>query len=557
MRDCPDIDRVYLKDPAGHPHRRAGPHAGSRRSRRQLGDTAARAALPRDDRAVAVDLLDRPRARRRGRADRLRRRWATARSLPEVRAHRWPTCARSATGSTSTTGARPGLRVLRPPGRRRGAARRGAAGLRRRVPAPPDRRRRDDHDAPPAARARASSTASTSLIEEVGRVRAELGYPIMVTPFPQMVISQALFNVIGRALRQRARPGHPLRAGQLRPADRSDRAGRARPDPRPAAGRARSRPSRRRRRPRSCAGSSARRSATRSSCCGPHMPAEQVDAMVAAGPSPRHLQPRAGPRSRPAAGAGRPPVRPRPGDLQAGPAPVRPPPPGGSRLPEPGGAVLDRLRRLRGFVLDMDGTLVLGDRNNQGLHALPGAVELVQALDERGLAVLRVHQRHREDPRGVRRTRCSSRLPGPRRRGAHPGHRGCRRLPRRGHRRVMVLGGKGITEPLEAAGIEALPPLRGTTADAVFAGWYRQELTFEALEAACFAVLEGRVSTAPPSRPSSPPRKGARWVRHAPSAPSPRHHPRTSHRRRQTVAAGTADVGPAPGRSGCRAGGGR
>ena len=36
-----------------------------------------------------------------------------------------------------------------------------------------------------------------TLVEEVGRVRAELGYPIMVTPFPQMVVSQALFNVMG------------------------------------------------------------------------------------------------------------------------------------------------------------------------------------------------------------------------------------------------------------------------------------------------------------------------------------------------------------------------
>jgi len=36
-----------------------------------------------------------------------------------------------------------------------------------------------------------------SLIDEVGRVRAELGHPIMVTPFPQMVVSQALFNLIG------------------------------------------------------------------------------------------------------------------------------------------------------------------------------------------------------------------------------------------------------------------------------------------------------------------------------------------------------------------------
>ena len=38
-----------------------------------------------------------------------------------------------------------------------------------------------------------------AVIEETERVRAELGYPIMVTPFPQMVLSQALFNVIGAA----------------------------------------------------------------------------------------------------------------------------------------------------------------------------------------------------------------------------------------------------------------------------------------------------------------------------------------------------------------------
>ena len=35
------------------------------------------------------------------------------------------------------------------------------------------------------------------MIEEVSRVRAELGYPIMVTPFPQMVMGQALSNVLG------------------------------------------------------------------------------------------------------------------------------------------------------------------------------------------------------------------------------------------------------------------------------------------------------------------------------------------------------------------------
>ncbi|HEX6519087.1 MAG TPA: hypothetical protein VF070_03620 [Streptosporangiaceae bacterium] len=35
-----------------------------------------------------------------------------------------------------------------------------------------------------------------TVLEEVSRVRAELGYPIMVTPFPQMVCGQALSNVV-------------------------------------------------------------------------------------------------------------------------------------------------------------------------------------------------------------------------------------------------------------------------------------------------------------------------------------------------------------------------
>jgi oxaloacetate decarboxylase alpha subunit len=35
------------------------------------------------------------------------------------------------------------------------------------------------------------------VIAEAERVRAELGYPIMVTPFPQMVLAQALSNVLG------------------------------------------------------------------------------------------------------------------------------------------------------------------------------------------------------------------------------------------------------------------------------------------------------------------------------------------------------------------------
>ncbi|MDH4110196.1 MAG: biotin carboxyl carrier protein [Gammaproteobacteria bacterium] len=36
------------------------------------------------------------------------------------------------------------------------------------------------------------------VIDEVTQVRAELGYPIMVTPFPQIVCAQAMFNVVAK-----------------------------------------------------------------------------------------------------------------------------------------------------------------------------------------------------------------------------------------------------------------------------------------------------------------------------------------------------------------------
>jgi oxaloacetate decarboxylase (Na+ extruding) subunit alpha len=132
-----------------------------------------------------------------------------------------------------------------------------------------------------------------TLVEEVGRVRAELGYPIMVTPFPQMVVSQALFNVIGErwsnvpdqviryATGGFGRPTAPIDPDVL---DRILDRPRARelqaepPPPSPA--------ELRRRFP----GVSDEELLLRA-----HMPGEQVDAMVAAGPAPRHFNPELAP----------------------------------------------------------------------------------------------------------------------------------------------------------------------------------------------------------------------------------------------------------------------
>jgi oxaloacetate decarboxylase alpha subunit len=49
------------------------------------------------------------------------------------------------------------------------------------------------------------------VMAEIARVRAELGYPIMVTPFPQMVIGQALANVVGTGRRYDQVPDQVIR----------------------------------------------------------------------------------------------------------------------------------------------------------------------------------------------------------------------------------------------------------------------------------------------------------------------------------------------------------
>jgi 4-nitrophenyl phosphatase len=152
---------------------------------------------------------------------------------------------------------------------------------------------------------------------------------------------------------------------------------------------------------------------------------------------------------------------------------------------------LDRLRAVRGFVLDMDGTLVLGDRNNRGLTPLPGALDFVATLVDRGLPFCILTNGTTRTPEQYADALAQVGFRVPADRVLTPASSAVDLFVERGHRRVMVLGGKGITEPLEAAGIETLPPVRGTSCDAVMAGWYRQELDFDSLEAAVFAVLDG------------------------------------------------------------------
>jgi oxaloacetate decarboxylase alpha subunit len=134
-----------------------------------------------------------------------------------------------------------------------------------------------------------------AVIEEVERVRAELGYPIMVTPFPQMVCTQALFNVIGTE-RYGNVPDELLRyvLGRFgRPTRPVDENARERILSRPRAAQLAAEPP-----PPSLAQLRTRFGSAISDeelLLRAVMPVAQVDAMISAGPARRHYNPELAP----------------------------------------------------------------------------------------------------------------------------------------------------------------------------------------------------------------------------------------------------------------------
>jgi len=152
---------------------------------------------------------------------------------------------------------------------------------------------------------------------------------------------------------------------------------------------------------------------------------------------------------------------------------------------------LERLRGARGYIFDLDGTLVLGDRNNQGLAPLPGALEITRWVARQGLPLAVFTNGTTKTPQHLARTLASIGFELPDDAVLTPASSAVAVFARRGYRRVLVLGGDGLAGPLHDAGIEVVrPDGRPQQVDAVLAGWY-PDFTLPALESACQAVWAG------------------------------------------------------------------
>jgi 4-nitrophenyl phosphatase len=149
-------------------------------------------------------------------------------------------------------------------------------------------------------------------------------------------------------------------------------------------------------------------------------------------------------------------------------------------------------RKPKGFMFDLDGTLILSDRKLGGYTAIPGAAEALAELDSRGIPWIAMtngsaYAASVQAPR----LRAVG-LPVPDERLFTPNSVAGRAMVERGYRRVLVLGTQGVADALAEMGVPCvLPEDEGAhEADAVYAAWH-PECSMPHIHLACERVLDG------------------------------------------------------------------
>jgi 4-nitrophenyl phosphatase len=149
-------------------------------------------------------------------------------------------------------------------------------------------------------------------------------------------------------------------------------------------------------------------------------------------------------------------------------------------------------RRPKGFMFDLDGTLILSDRSLGGYTAIPGAAEALAELDARGVPWIAMTNGSAY-PASVQAPKLRAvGLPVADERLFTPNSVAARAMVERGYARVLVLGMQGVIDALEEAGVPCVSPddEAAHQADAVYAAWH-PDCTMPHIHLACERVLDG------------------------------------------------------------------
>ena len=152
----------------------------------------------------------------------------------------------------------------------------------------------------------------------------------------------------------------------------------------------------------------------------------------------------------------------------------------------------EALPPIKGFMFDLDGTLLLSDRSLGGYEVLPGAVEVLTKLNERATPFVVLTNGSAYPPAEQAAKLRSNGLPVDDAQMLTPSSVAADLMSRRGVGRTLILGKPGVGHALAEAGIEIVFPgePRAAEVDAVFVGWH-PDCTMKDIEAACQAIWGG------------------------------------------------------------------
>ena len=153
---------------------------------------------------------------------------------------------------------------------------------------------------------------------------------------------------------------------------------------------------------------------------------------------------------------------------------------------------LTRLHNCKGFVFDMDGTLILGDKKNNNMQVLPGAADFINLLIDRNIPYVVMTNGTARSPQDYIKVLSEAGIPMSDNTMMTPSSVAADYLKQHGFKRIMVMGCPGVWEPLAELGLEIVLSSEDEPGpvDAVYIGWYR-EFGFKDIENAWIACRDG------------------------------------------------------------------